>query len=569
MENTWGLRRLSRRRLLARAGWLALGTAAWAACGGDKSDDRVTTLDRTLVTDAGNNLVRGPGEPYTVRTELGPAHADRDSKRRSLVVLHHLSDFRITDEESPLRAEWWDECSPPLSPGAFRPQETLSVQAAAALISAANGISESPVTGKRVDFAVHTGNACDNTQFNELRWFIDLMDGKPVYPDSGAIGYQGVHTESPASAYPDLTETAQRSFSPEGLAYPWYTIAGNRDTLVQGELAVDERAKRIAVGAQKVIALGPDALAEACEEASIVGPGTPATILNDSQTRIRGVGSDDNRRPLSLQEWMTEHFGTENVPGPAGHGFSAENVEAEQAYYVFERNGVVFIALHTASPSGSGGSISAEQFAWLEQQLIAHSHRYLDVAGEPVETQNADRLIVIMSHHPVEAMDAAPDAEAGDRFTGSDLEALLLRFPNVVLHICGHTLMNSVQPKRSEGGEGAYWQVTTGSSLEAPMQGRLVDITDNGDGTLSVFCTMYDSLAPINPGDAKDPSPDDGINERLLAGVARELARTDPHADPQAAGTSPSDRNAELILTAPFDTATLPTVPVPDRIPEQ
>jgi hypothetical protein len=90
------------------------------------------------------------------------------------------------------------------------------------------------------------------------------------------------------------------------------------------------------------------------------------------------------------------------------------------------------------------------------------------------------------------------------------------------------------------------------------MQGRLIEITDNRDGTISIFSTVYDSLAPINPGDADDPTPDDGVNQRLLAGVARQLADGDPQSNPEAGGLQPSDRNAELIIEAPFDLATLP-----------
>lgn len=98
------------------------------------------------------------------------------------------------------------------------------------------------------------------------------------------------------------------------------------------------------------------------------------------------------------------------------------------------------------------------------------------------------------------------------------------------------------------------------------MQGRLIDIVDNGDGSLSVFSTVYDSAAPLNPGDAKDPTPDDGSNERLLAGIARQLAVNDPQLDPDAGGLAASDRNAEMLLTAPFDLQTLPT-PTPQAIP--
>ena len=102
------------------------------------------------------------------------------------------------------------------------------------MVAQANQIDRSPVTGRAVDFAMHTGNAVDNAQYNELRWFIDLMDGVPVQPDSGAPGYEGVQIESPAEAYGELLEEAQPAFTPEAIRYPWFAAAGNRDLLAQG-----------------------------------------------------------------------------------------------------------------------------------------------------------------------------------------------------------------------------------------------------------------------------------------------------------------------------------------------
>lgn len=34
------------------------------------------------------------------------------------------------------------------------------------------------MTDRAVDFVLHTGNAADNAQFNELRWFIDLSSAR-------------------------------------------------------------------------------------------------------------------------------------------------------------------------------------------------------------------------------------------------------------------------------------------------------------------------------------------------------------------------------------------------------
>lgn len=560
-----GARLLNRRSFLREVVLAGSGVLAWAACGGG-GDDPVTTLDRTITLDMDGNLVYAEGEPYQVRTELAQAQAGRESRRRSLLAFHHLSDMRVLDEESPLRSEWQENCPDSGVVGAFRPQETLSAQAAEALVAAANALRRSPVTGRDVAFVIHTGNAADNSQFNELRWFLDLLDGKPVYPDSGAIGYQGVQTETPAPAYGDLLQTAQRPFKPVRLAYPWYAVMGNRDVLVQGNFAATDVQRSFATGAQKIMAMGPSALEVVCDEPSaLLAADTSAKVFGDPGTVIRGVGSDPNRRLLGRREWLAEHFATEETPGPVGHGFTPEAVDAGRAYYVIDHGGVVLIVLDTVNPGGfSEGSMDRGQFQWLEEQLIARSSIYYDAQGQQVATGAGDRLIVVVSHHPPESMtNPFPGEDGAERVRGQELEALLHRFPNVVLYIAGHVLQNRITVKHAPAEpEHGYWQITTGGPLDLPLQGRLIEIVDNRDGTLSVFTTVYDAAAALNPGDAKDPSPEDGINQRELASVARQLAYRDPQADTTAGGLGPSDRNSELLITAPFDTSRL-TIPTP------
>ena len=63
----------------------------------------------------------------------------------------------------------------------------------------------------------------------------------------------------------------------------------------------------------------------------------------------------------------------------------------------------------------------------------------------------------------------------------------------------------------------------------------------------------------IDPRDADDPTEGDGVNEEQLAAVARSVAAQDPQRDLEAAGLAVSDRNAELLLSAPFDLAGVET----------
>jgi hypothetical protein len=88
-----------------------------------------------------------------------------------------------------------------------------------------------------------------------------------------------------------------------------------------------------------------------------------------------------------------------------------------------------------------------------------------------------------------------------------------------------------------------------------PMQARLLEVVDNGDGTVSLFSTVYDLEAPVDPRDANDPTPGDGVNEAQLASVARAVAAVDPQQDPNAGGLAASHRNVELLVTAAFDLA--------------
>lgn len=193
--------------------------------------------------------------------------------------------------------------------------------------------------------------------------------------------------------------------------------------------------------------------------------------------------------------------------------------------------------------------MGAAQLAWLEDRLAEVHARSFDRDGSLVEREGEDRLVVLFSHHGLDTLtnpSSLPNPlEPGEadlpRALAPEVEALLHRFPNVVVWVNGHTHESRIHPRPDpEGKTAGFWGVTTCAVMDWPSQARLVELVDNGNGTLSVFCAMVDHAGP--------PDPPDADGAWRLASIHRELAANHPHqgADSEVAG-APTDRNVELV----------------------
>ncbi len=480
----------------------------------------------------------GPGAPHERRLELlpgGTTSVPGEGGHR-LVRFFTITDIHLTDKESPAQAILIGfRGGSPLAICAYSMVMLYTTHVLDAAVQTINALHADDA----FDFGLALGDSANNTQRNELRWFIDTLDGKLIVPATGLDG-----GSVPADAQP-----YQQPFQAAGLdpTIPWYQAIGNHDQFWMGVMPADDNLRETYVGTD-ILDMG-DIFSDPAGTASrgfymgsldcstptgtIIGIGPEADFPEPPQI---ATAADPHRHTLAKHEWIAEFL--DSTSRPDGHGFTREMADAEWANHSFRPRAdvpVKVIALddtqRTTDPNIVGlggyghGSLTRERFDWLIAELDAG--------------QADDELMVIAAHIPIgiDEPGGFVNWSSASEVSEAELIAMLHEYPNLVLWVAGHrhldavTALPSPDPDRPELG---LWEVETFSLRDFPQQFRTFDLVLNDDGTLSIFATDVDpAVAPGSPAEVS----------RGYSVASQQIFGTDPD-DPH--GRTPY--NAELLL---------------------
>jgi len=446
----------------------------------------------------------GAGTNEGRKLDLMPVGYTGATNSVRLLSFFSMSDVHITDKESPAEAIYFGWVAPFHGGGLYISGYSPIILSTTHVLDAAVRTINSLHSQTPFDFGICLGDDANNTQRNELRWFIDVMDGQYITPSSGAhLGADNIDYQMPYQA-----AGLNRSI-------PWYQVVGNHDQFWVGSLYVTEKIRNALVGSN-VLNIGTNIFAVNNLDATgmyvgVVDGTTPyGDVIKGGLTNLYPtsptVAADTNRHTITTDgstttNFMSEFFNT--ASSPVGHGFTRANLESNSACYTFEpltNMPIKVIVLDdmpktnipNAPPNyGALGQIDAARLAWLTNELQ--------------KGQDAEQLMIIATHIPILPQTDLFNTNSAPQFynyqTETNLIATLHRYPNLILLMAGHRHINVVTPQPSPDPvhpEYGFWEVETPSLRDFPQQFRTWDIRRNRDNTISILATDVDPQVETN-----------------------------------------------------------------------
>ncbi|MCX6111931.1 MAG: TIGR03768 family metallophosphoesterase [Proteobacteria bacterium] len=403
-----------------------------------------------------------------------------------------ITDIHIADKESPAQAiAMYNQGA---SSSGYSGTMLYTTQVLDAAVRTINSLHQNAP----FDFGISLGDTCNSTQYNELRWYIDVLDGKIITPSSGA------HAGNDTIDY-------QQPYRAAGLdkTIPWYQAVGNHDHFWMGFLSPDDYIRQHLIG-QEIINLGNPFIVQdgnasrgyymgAIDGSTPYGDVIGSGAVSSFTTPPTVPAADPDRRSLTKKEWMNEFLTTSS--NPVGHGFTQANVDNDFGCYSFEpRSDIpikVIVIDDTQSNTDSNDPIvngyGAGSFGYGHGTL--DNDRYNWLISELDKGQAEGKLMIIAAHIPI-GVQPAPSMMCWEPTLEETLLAKLHTYPNFMLWIAGHRHFNTVTAFKSPDDahpEFGFWQVETSSLKDFPQQFRTFKISRNSDNTISIFTTDVDT----------------------------------------------------------------------------
>ena len=491
--------------------------------------------------------IYGPGLPVERRFDLMPEdyRATDVNRLNCLTSFFTISDIHMTDKQAGNQLIAIQQLDPefgaPMT-SIYSPTMLTTTQVLDAVVQTVNALH----TTLAFDFGLSLGDTCNSTQYNETRWYVDVMDGKVIYPNTSADASQDAIS-------------FQQPFKAAGLSsdIPWYQVNGNHDLFMIGSVAVDADPTlrlRESYTSNQIWAIGnvlqpikgfpyfpclfdttstlksPDMYMGTINGASEFGEIIGAGLVSTFDTPPLNSPNLD-RRSLTKKEWIAELFNTSSLP--KGHGYHLVDPEYTKeepdfsCYSFLPKANIplrVVVLDNIQDPNDQShdihghGYLSATRLKWLRAELLQAKMR--------------NELVIIASHVPLAVAPIGsemewwestkdPNATLHNAITLSSLISEIQANGNVLCLLAGHRHVNAIKAFKAPPGapsEHGFWQIETSSLHDFPQQFRALQVYLNSDYTISIVAVNVDPAV-------KDGTPAESA--RRMAIAAQQIIQND------------------------------------------